>query len=123
MYSYTAPGNKSPFNAGADIWNQNSGGPDVDARGLAWTDYSTLKNMTAVATCDPSCFQPVVPPDYPQAMGACVGCTCAGPCSAKTFTVIPDGIDVVLATGASVLVDGGSLLDPNYCSDLAQGPL
>jgi hypothetical protein len=124
MYSYTAPGNKSPFNAGADIWNQNVGGPNVDARGLAWTDYDTTGDTTAVATCDPTCFQPVVPPDYPQTIGACVGCKCAGPgCPSKKFTAIPDGLDVVLATGSSVLVDGGSSLDPNYCSDLAQGPL
>jgi hypothetical protein len=123
MYSYVQPGNKVASNAGADVFNQNAGGSAVDARGLAWTEYDG--GTTATATCDPSCFQPVFPPDTLNAGGtACIGCNCAGPgCPSKKFTVMPDGLDVVVATGASVLVSGGSALDPSYCANLAQGPL
>jgi hypothetical protein len=124
MYSYTAAGNHVPFNAGADIYNQNAGGPAVDARGLAWVDWA--KGTTELATCDPSCFQPVYPPNPLGGGQPCPlnGCSCAGPsCPSKNFTVIPDGIDVVQVTGAAVMVDGGSLLDPSYCANLAMGPL
>jgi hypothetical protein len=125
MYSYTAPGNKVPFNAGADIWNQNAGGSAVDARGLAWTEYDG--GTTARATCDPSCFQPIFPPNTALSGGqsCAAGCTCAGPgCPSASFTnPIPDGLDVVMVTGASVLVSGGSALSSTYCADLAQGPL
>jgi hypothetical protein len=121
MFSQTT--HTQPTNAGADLWDQNTN-IVIDARGLAWSDYSVVggKGRTAVATCDFTCFQTVWPNAFPpQTPGPC-NCTCAGPgCPAASFTVIPDDLDIVQWTGASVMVDGGSLLDPSYCGSIG-GP-
>jgi hypothetical protein len=110
-----------PTNAGADLWDQNTN-IVIDARGLGWTDYNA-KGQTAVAACDPTCFEGVWPnvTKPPNAPGPC-NCTCAGPgCPSKTFIVIPDDLDIVEWSGASVMVDGGNALPSGYCGNIG-GP-
>jgi hypothetical protein len=113
MYSYVPPGNQTPLNSGADIWDQNTS-ITVDAQGLSWTRYSN--GVTQVATCDPTCFT--------QPPGDC-NCSCTGPSCPfkKTDAGIPDGLIVVQYPGAAVNAAGGAVLYPEFCVDAASAGL